>query len=433
MRILIIGAYGFIGSHVAAGLAARGHTIVAAGRDVAFGRKRFPHFEWVHCDLNKDLTAEAWLPRLANVDIVINAAGILQGSLRDNTSNVHHKGPAALFEACEQAGVKRVIQISALGAGDRTGTAFGRDKASGDTALQIHKLSWVILRPSLIYGRGAFGGTALIRGLAGLPGLMPRLAGDPLFQPIHMDDLAEVVARFCEPEARPRAILNVVGPKEMRLSEITCRVRTWLGFGKAVEVTVPRWILNAGAKIGDAAGWLGSRTSFRTTALKQMDEPNVAPLDPLVKATGFTPRPMAEALAADPAQVQDRWHARLFFLKPLARFVLALFWIVSGLVLLDPISFSYAAGVIIQMGLSDALAGPVAIVGGIIDIALGLLLLLGWRVRSVIAAMILVSLGYMIALTISLPGLWLDALGTLTKIVPIIVFMLMVAAIEDER
>jgi hypothetical protein len=47
--------------------------------------------------------------------------------------------------------------------------------------------------------------------------------------------------------------------------------------------------------------------------------------------------------------------------------------------------------------------------------------------------MILVSLGYMIALTVSLPGLWLDALGTLTKIVPLIVLMLMVAAIEDER
>lgn len=433
MRILIIGAYGFIGSHLAAGLAARGHTIVAAGRDVALGRKRFPHFEWVHCDLNKDLTAEAWLSRLANVDIVINAAGVLQSTFRDNSANIHHMGPAALFEACEQVGVKRVIQISALGAGDRTGTAFGRDKASGDTALQTHKLDWAILRPSLIYARGVYGGTAMVRGLAGLPFVMPRLSRDPLFQPIHMDDLAEVVARFCEPEARPRAILNLVGPKEMRLSEITREVRTWLGFGKATEITVPRWTLNVGAKIGDVAGGLGSRTSFRTTALKQMDEPNVAPLEPLVKATGFTPRPMAEALAADPAQVQDRWHARLFFLKPLARIVLALFWIVSGLVLLDPISFSYAAGVVIQMGLSPDTAGPVAIAGGIIDIALGLLLLFGWRVSSVIAAMILVSLGYMIALTISLPGLWLDALGTLTKIVPLIVFMLMVAAIEDER
>jgi len=433
MRILIIGAYGFIGSHLAAGLAARGHEIVAAGRDVAYGRKRFPHFEWVPCDLNKDLTAEAWLPRLANVDIVINAAGILQGSLRDSTANVHHKGPAALFEACEQVGVKRVIQISALGAGDASGTAYAHTKASGDTALQTHKLNWVILRPSLVYGRGVFGGTALFRGLAGLPFIVPRLSRDPVFQPIHIDDVAEVIARFCEGNTPSLAILNLVGPEQKPLSEFVRASRRWLGFGAGKVVTIPYGLARLAARLGDMIGWLGSRTSFRTTALKLVEEPNVAPMDPLVKATGFTPRPMADALAADPAQVQDRWHARLFFLKPLARIVLALFWIVSGLVLLDPISFSYAAGVVIQMGLSPDTAGPVAIAGGIIDIALGLLLLLGWRVRSVIAAMILVSLGYMIALTISLPGLWLDALGTLTKIVPLIVFMLMVAAIEDER
>jgi len=433
MRILIIGAYGFIGSHIAADLCARGHEIVAAGRNVIFGQQRYPHFKWIPCDLNKDVTAAAWLPRLAGVDAVINCAGVLQSTHRDASEAIHHKGPAALFEACEQQGVGRVIQISALGAGDASGTAYGRDKASGDTALQTHKLDWVVLRPSLVYARGVFGGTALIRGLAGLPFFMPRLGRDPVFQPIHMDDLCTVVARFCEPDAPSRAILNIVGPEEKSLSEITRAIRGWLGFGKAIEITVPRWLIGLGARLGDLGGWFGSRTSFRTTALKQMDVPNVAPMEALVKATGVTPRPMAAALASDPAQVQDRWHARLFFLKPLARIVLALFWIVSGLVLLDPVSFSYAAGVIIQMGLSPDLAGPLAIAGGIVDITLGLLLFLGWRVRVVIATMILVSLGYMTALTISLPGLWLDALGTLTKIIPIIVLMLVVAAIEDER
>ena len=433
MRILIVGAYGFIGSHIAADLSARGHNIVAAGRNLAFGRQRYPHFNWIPCDLNKDVTAATWLPRLLGVDAVINCAGVLQSTRKDDSEAIHYKGPAALFEACEQQGVSRVIQISALGAGDATGTAFGRDKASGDTALQTHKLNWVILRPSLIYARGVFGGTAMIRGLAGLPFIVPRLGNDPIFQPVHMDDLCAIVARFCEPDAPSRAILNVVGPEEKSLIDITRAIRNWLGFGKAIEIKVPRWFLGHGARVGDLAGWFGTRTSFRTTALKQMDVPNVAPLEPLVKATGVTPRAMAAALASQPAQVQDRWHARLFFLKPLARIVLALFWIVSGLVLLDPVSFSYAAGVIIQMGLSPDLAGPLAITGGIVDIALGLLLLLGWRVRVVIAAMILISLGYMIALTIGLPGLWLDALGTLTKIVPIIVLMLVVAAIEDER
>lgn len=433
MRILIVGAYGFIGSHLAAHLHALGHEIVAAGRNVAYARARYPHFQWVHCDLNKDLSAEVWAPRLANIDIVINCAGILQSSQRDKSAKVHHEGPAALFDACETAGVRRVIQISALGAGNTTGTAFGRDKASADTALQSHNLDWVILRPSLVYGTGAFGGTAMIRGLAGLPFMVPRLARDSVFQPIHVEDLCRVVSWYCQSDAPVRRVISVVGPEERSLSQITQATRTWLGFAPGKEITIPNGALVLGAKLGDLAGWFGSRTPFRTTALKQMEVPNTAPMEPLVKETGMSPRPMEVALAAHPAQVQDRWHARLIFLKPLARFVLAAFWIATGLVLLDSVSFSYAAGVLIQMGLSPAFAGPLAIVSGLLDILLGLLLLAGWRVRAVLAVMIALTFTYMMALTVSLPGLWLDALGTLTKMIPLIVLMLFVAAVEDER
>ena len=59
--------------------------------------------------------ADDWLAHLTGVDAVVNAAGVLQDSPWDSTHGVHAAGPAALFEACERAGVRRVVHISAVG------------------------------------------------------------------------------------------------------------------------------------------------------------------------------------------------------------------------------------------------------------------------------------------------------------------------------
>jgi len=54
MKILVTGAYGFIGSHIVAGLVAAGHRVVGCGRDIALGRRLIPHIDWIACDLNRD-------------------------------------------------------------------------------------------------------------------------------------------------------------------------------------------------------------------------------------------------------------------------------------------------------------------------------------------------------------------------------------------
>jgi uncharacterized protein YbjT (DUF2867 family) len=77
-----------------------------------------------------------------------------------------------LFAACEQAGVRRIVQVSAIGGDRHTATAFSQTKLAGDTALMQRDLDWVILRPSVVLGPAAYGGSALFRGLAALP-LLP--------------------------------------------------------------------------------------------------------------------------------------------------------------------------------------------------------------------------------------------------------------------
>ena len=168
MRVLVTGANGFIGGYIVSALLDAGHQVVGAVRDTDALRARFPDLDALECDLNRDTSIDAWLPRLAGIDAVVNCAGVLQDSPYDSTIGVHARGAAALFTACERAGVRRVVHLSAIGVDRDAPTAFSHSKFEGDKALMARDLDWVILRPSVVVGRPAYGGSALFRGLAAL-------------------------------------------------------------------------------------------------------------------------------------------------------------------------------------------------------------------------------------------------------------------------
>jgi uncharacterized protein YbjT (DUF2867 family) len=206
MRVLVTGATGFIGGHIAARLIAAGHEVVVCVRDTRRARAMFPNSEVVSCDFNRDTTVSAWLPRLAGVDAVVNCVGVLQGRRGQSIAAIHSAAPKALFDACVAARVRRVVQISALGADAGAGTAYADTKRDADAHLASLDLDWTIVKPSLAYTpAGSYGGTSLFRALAALPFAIPVLGtGEQAFQPIHMADLAEGVCRLIEHDRASR-------------------------------------------------------------------------------------------------------------------------------------------------------------------------------------------------------------------------------------
>jgi uncharacterized protein YbjT (DUF2867 family) len=110
VRILLTGANGFIGAQLLAGLRTRGHDMVAAVRDPAAFRRKWPEVEVFAADFNLDVTLEAWRSRLAGVEAVINCAGVLHGGHGQDIEAIHATAPIALFDACAAAGVHRVVQ-----------------------------------------------------------------------------------------------------------------------------------------------------------------------------------------------------------------------------------------------------------------------------------------------------------------------------------
>src|SRR5687768_14232144 len=111
MRVLVLGATGLIGSAVTARLVAAGHEVVGLARTRDTAARRLPVERWIVADLRDVRGPEDWLPHLQGVNAVVNCAGTLQDSVRDSTAKVHSEAPAALWRACAQAGVRRVIQM----------------------------------------------------------------------------------------------------------------------------------------------------------------------------------------------------------------------------------------------------------------------------------------------------------------------------------
>ena len=151
---------------------------------------------------------------------------------------------------------------------------------------------------------------------------------------------------------------------------------------------------------------------------------------PWTRVTGIAPRSLKAALAAEPASVQERWFARLYFVKPLTLAVLALYWIVTGLVALGP-GWEDATGLIQEAGF--AIAAPLAAASAIADIAIGVAIAAKPTARPALRAALALSLAYVALGTLLLPGLWADPLGPLLKVLPIMVLNLVALAILDDR
>lgn len=431
VRVLLIGATGFIGSAVAAALAREGHRIVAVGRRGGAAARALPAERWVTLDLAGATRPEDWTPHLAGVDAVVNCAGILQDSPTDSTKATHAAGPAALFQACAQAGVRRVVHVSAIGADVAQLTDFSRSKLAGEEALRASDLDWVILRPSVVLGRAAYGGSALMRGLAALPVLPVMPGGGPL-QVVQLDDLVRTIAFFLAPGAPSRVALDIAGPERLSFTDVVVAYRAWLGFKPARSFRLPEWLAGLAYRAGDLAGWLGWRPPIRSTAQREMTRGAVGDPAPWSQLTGIVPTPLHAALAAEPASVQERWFAQLYFLKPLAFAVFVAFWIGTGIISLT-IGWDIGRWLMFDGGVEDPLASAVVVAGALADIAIGLLI--AWRrtTRLGLYAALAISVAYTAIGSALLPQLWAEPLGPMLKIWPIMAFNLMLLAILRDR
>lgn len=426
MRILLLGAGGFIGRHILSDLSGQGHKVVAVVRRAKGLAEAFPAVEIVEMDLHRAVRPSDWTGLLADIDVIVNAAGILRGR---EMQAIHVEMPRALYAAARKSPVKRVILISAISAHESVLTDYAASKIEGESALQASGLGWTILRPSLIYGDGSYGGTSLIRGMAGLPWFIPVPGrGDYLFTPLHARDLARAVREIYENARYEGAILEPAGPETMDLKELLARYRAWLGFGSARFLSVPMPAMRAIGRVGDLLG----DGPISTNSLAQMEAGNAGDGAAFAVAIGFTPRSLGTALRERPAQVQDRWHARLFFLAPAVKATLFVLWFWSAILGLVA-GADKTAELMAALGWSSTLEIPLRIATSLLDLFVAALVLMDKTARWSTPAQVAVIVGYSMVVGVALPQLWLDPLGPLLKNLPILALVFVHGAIGDKR
>jgi uncharacterized protein YbjT (DUF2867 family) len=430
MRVLILGGYGLIGSYVTARLLAAGHEVVGLARDMRETR-RFARVRWVEGDLARMTKPEDWAPLLDGVTAVVNCAGALQDNPRDSLGGVHVTGPRVLYVACAARGVRRIVHISAAGI-HAAPTAYAETKREGERALDESGLDWVVLRIGLVLAPGVYGGSALLRGLAGFPLVAPMAKPDTVMQVVSVHDVAEAVLRALAPDAPRQVTWDVLSPEKTTLQDIVTGTRAWLGFARAPVVRIPMPLVRLTAWCADAVAWLGWRSPLRTTSVKQLAAGVTGDPTPWIAATGITPRTLSGIFAQSPSTVQDRWFARLYFLKPSGILVIAAFWVFSGVVALGP-GFDSGRAFLESGGVPAGAAWWTTTLGGWLDIVLGAAALFRRLMRPALIAMIGACVVYLAAGSFLHPEVWLQPLGVLAKVLPIMLAMALLAAIADER
>lgn len=412
-QVLILGADGFIGRHLAFGLRAKGWSVTAQARNPS--RLAAMGFPTLRADLTDRATHSPsfWTPHLPEGPALINAAGLLTGTEADFRA-VHHDAPAAVLRALRG----QALLISAVGI--QADTPFARWRRETETLFEGH----CILRPGLVLGETSYGGSSLLRALAAMPLRLPVVGdGQQRFNPIHAADLADVVAE-CLDKSAP-GTWEIGGPEVLSQTELVAGYRAWLGLSPVPPQHIPPPTARLLGRLGDALR-LGP---ISATSVAQLQAGVLADPEPLLARLTTHPRSVSAFLTARPAGTQDLWQARLYLLKPLIRLTLSALWLASGLLGLATPAASFAPGLPLPEPLAIALARGF----GLADLALGLALLRNWRPRPVALAQLALVFAYTAGLTLLAPALWLDPYGGLLKNLPVLTLMLVHLALVEER
>lgn len=417
-RILVLGASGCIGSAIASTLRAHGHAVTEGRRSAVPGLA-----PWLHVDFAEDISPISWSHQLSaagGFDVVINAVGILMPDERNRFERVHAAGPIALFRGAALAGVRRVVQISALGVGPQAHhlqTPYAQTKLQADEALLdlAHRglVEGIVVRPSLVYGPGSQS-AALFQQLARLPVVgLPGLGRQPV-QPIHVLELAEAVARMAQHSGPIGASLGSVrelaGPEVLSYRDMLHHYRRAQGLGTPVWLPVPMPFMRLAAQLAQHLG----QQAFSPDTLTMLEHGNTSTDNAAPSWLGREPTSMGQAL------VLPTWVTLPGWMRLGLQATLAFMWIYTALISALWPRESQVLDLLARCGFSGEWGWRMMVLSCALNTAMGLALLRRHPGACTFALQAGAIVGYTATAAWNMPELTIDHCGPLVKNLPVL-------------
>lgn len=285
--VLVLGGSGFVGRHVCEQLVRAGHQVTVPTRRAsrAASVQTLPGLTVIETDVHDDAALAALM---AGHSAVVNLIAVLHGD-EARFERMHVQLPQRIAAAMRQAGVERLVHVSALGADLQGPSLYQRSKARGEAVLASAGLDLTVLRPSVIFGaEDRF--LNLFADLQQVFPFMPLAGSGTKFQPVWVNDVAAAIVRCLQDRRTIGQTCEACGPETFTLGELVKRSGQWAGVngGKGRPVIpLPRWV-----------GWLQALAMEMLPGEPLMSRDNLASMKvdnvasgqaPDLQALGITP------------------------------------------------------------------------------------------------------------------------------------------------
>lgn len=241
-RILVLGGTGFVGQQVCEQLARLGWRITVPTRRAvnAAAIQNLPGLTVIEASVHQ---ADDLARLMPGHDAVVNLVAVLHGD-EARFEQVHVRLPSLIAQAMKNAGVTRLVHLSALGADPQGPSLYQRSKAQGETVLHNAGLKLTVLRPSVIFGADDKFLNLFADLQTRLP-LMPLAGAATRFQPVWVGDVARAVVTCLQDHRTIGQTYELAGPDVMNLGELVRKAGQWAGVkgGKGRPVLpLPNWV-----------------------------------------------------------------------------------------------------------------------------------------------------------------------------------------------
>jgi len=291
VRVAVVGGSGFVGCHLVPQLLRAGHEVRVVGRGMLSAALP-PGLVLTYGDV---VSGEGLEGAFQGADAVVNLVAIIRERGLQTFEAVNSQGTANVVDAAHRAGVRRLVQLSAIGADPDPSYPYLLSKWRGEQAIAASPLEGVVIRSSTIFGPGDGFFTTLARAIS-LPAPFLVIPGDgtAIFQPISADDVARCLVVGIEDGPRSGHLYEIGGPDQVTLEQITLAVaqaidKEWFGFSKRKLLHLDPRLIRPGAMLMDMAL---AHPLVTPLQLDMLVKPNVTRRDAVSTEFGFEPRPM---------------------------------------------------------------------------------------------------------------------------------------------